>query len=629
MSTRRIPAGGHGAPILQESALSALLDASPVPMWVYDAQTLRILAVNERALVYFGCRREQFIALPPTALETVPAEAAPHNLAALREGAALRQFRKPDGTTIVMRLETSPLEIDGRAACLAAATDLTKASEALARLGESEHQLRQLLEASSDYSWEQDARFQHSSISPSYAKLLGVPVEDVVGKRLLDIPGMSVETKMGIMALKAHKEKQPYRDFIYSRRMPDGTRRWFRSSGTPFFDRNGVFQGYRGIGAEITRHVEAEAAAKLVQQGLHEAVAHVAQPIVVFDAEDRVVGYNHAFIDLHLPPNVRTCVDTGVPFVDIAQWQLRNGFYASGPDDPKIDLETLLARYQTEAEHSYRLSDGRWMQVTYRRLPGRGRVGLWTDITALKHAEVQRHALERQLHHAQRLDALGTLAGGVAHEINNALVPVIALTKLVAGHLPEESRDRRNLATVIAGAERSRDLVKQVLAFSRKEETGPEAGHVDLGAVLREALHFLHATLPTSIRLEEKIAPTPPVLGDAQQLHQVIVNLITNAAHAIGTAQGRISVSLRLDQDPSTLRLSVADTGCGMDDATKARIFEPFFTTKGVGDGTGLGLSVVHGIIEKHGGRIDVESAPGSGSCFTIMMPVAKAAAVV
>jgi two-component system, NtrC family, sensor kinase len=108
----------------------------------------------------------------------------------------------------------------------------------------------------------------------------------------------------------------------------------------------------------------------------------------------------------------------------------------------------------------------------------------------------------------------------------------------------------------------------------------------------------------------------------------VIVNLMTNAAQAIGEAQGRITVRLRLEADRTALRLSVADTGCGMDDATKARIFEPFFTTKKVGDGTGLGLSVVHGIIDKHGGRIEIESAPGQGSCFTVILPVAQTAAV-
>jgi signal transduction histidine kinase len=223
---------------------------------------------------------------------------------------------------------------------------------------------------------------------------------------------------------------------------------------------------------------------------------------------------------------------------------------------------------------------------------------------------------------------LGTLVGGAAHEINNALVPVIALTKLVASHLPEESRDRRNLGTVLVGAERSRDLVKQILAFSRKEDVESREESVDVAAVLREALQLMRATVPSSIHLEEDIAPAPPVTGDPNQLHQVIVNLVANAAHAIGDGHGTITVGLRADGDGAALRFWVADTGCGMDEATKARIFEPFFTTKEVGKGTGLGLSVVHGIIKEHGGRIEVQSAPGKGTRFDVVLPTQTAQTV-
>jgi signal transduction histidine kinase len=192
---------------------------------------------------------------------------------------------------------------------------------------------------------------------------------------------------------------------------------------------------------------------------------------------------------------------------------------------------------------------------------------------------------------------------------------VIALTKLVAGQLPEDSRSRRNLATVLVGAERSRDLVKQILAFSRKEEQRRES--VDLAAVLRDALRLMRATVPTSIRLEEDIASGPPV----------VVNLVTNAAQAIGESHGTITVGLCSEPLAADLRLFVSDTGCGMDEATKARIFEPFFTTKTVGKGTGLGLSVVHGIIKDHGGRIEVESTPGRGTRFDVVLPALAAEA--
>jgi signal transduction histidine kinase len=201
------------------------------------------------------------------------------------------------------------------------------------------------------------------------------------------------------------------------------------------------------------------------------------------------------------------------------------------------------------------------------------------------------------------------------------LVPVVALTKMVLRRLAEGSRERANLETVVQASERARDLVKQILAFSRKQELRRES--FDLGAVAGEALSMLRASIPTSIRLDQSIAATPLIQGDPGQLHQVIVNLVTNAAQAIDAAHGTIAVGLRTDG--ASIRLSVADTGCGMDETVRARIFEPFFTTKAVGQGTGLGLAVVHGIVAGHGGCIAVESAPGRGTRIDIVLPIAPA----
>jgi two-component system cell cycle sensor histidine kinase/response regulator CckA len=497
--------------------------------------------------------------------------------------------------------------------------DITAQVEWEQTLREREQQARHLFEVAADYYWEQDEANRYTYMSPSYETLAGVPLDQIIGKRLTELPGVSVEPEMGKMVLAAYKARQPFRDFVYGRKMPDGKTKWFKGSGTPYFDK-GDYKGYRGVGADITARIEAEAAARITQRRLDDAVAHVSQPFVVYDAADRAIAYNQAFTDLHANPGGKTPVYEGVAFRELAEWQVQTGFYANGPDDVAVDLETLLECYKEGSEHSYRLRDDRWMMVTYRRLPGEGKVGLWNDITALKRAEAERRMLEAQLQHSQRLEALGTLAGGAAHEINNALVPVIALTKMVASHLPEDSRDRRSLTTVLVGAERSRDLVKQILAFSRKDESEQRHDRIDLAAVLRDALRLMHATVPTSIRLAEEIAPVPPIAGDANQLQQVIVNLVTNAAHAIGERHGTITVGLRADG--AALRLWVADTGCGMDEATKARIFEPFFTTKEVGKGTGLGLAVVHGIIKQHGGRIDVESAPGRGTRFDVVLPL-------
>jgi PAS domain S-box-containing protein len=502
------------------------------------------------------------------------------------------------------------------------ARDVTAQVEAEKAVRDSERRFRQLYEIGSDYYWELDEKFRLTFVSPEsvHDELYGVPASQLYGKRMTESLNVSFDPEVGRRALATQKARQPWRDTVFSIKHPSGRTRWVSTSAVPIFDDQGQFRGYRGTGVEITARIEAEATMRLAQSQLHDAVTHVSQPFAVFDAGHRAVAFNQAFADLYRTPTVNTPVRNGVTFRELAEWQLNMKVFADGPDEQVVDLDILLGHYTSQTEHAFHLRDGRWMMVVYRPLPGEGRVGLWTDITELKRAEAERQQLEAQLQHSQRLEALGTLAGGAAHEINNALVPVIALTKMVASHLPEDSRDRRSLNTVLVGAERSRELVKQILAFSRKEDSEVRRDTVDLAAVLRDALKLMRATVPTSIALAEEITPAPLVAGDPNRLHQVIVNLVTNAAQAIGEAHGTITVGLRRDGDVAA-RFWVMDTGCGMDEATKARIFEPFFTTKGVGKGTGLGLSVVHGIIKEHGGRIDVESTPGRGTRFDVVLP--------
>jgi|HubBroStandDraft_1064217.scaffolds.fasta_scaffold00199_24 PAS domain S-box-containing protein len=560
---------------------------------------------------------------------TIDPESGRRVLAAMKTRQPIRDFvyshKFPDGRQVWIKTNgIAVFDSDGAyQGYFGVSKDVTTEIEAGRVLRESEQQFKELLEAAADYYWEQDTRYCYTYLSPAYETLLGVPVAHSLGKRLSELPEVSIDPEMGRMALRAMKVKKPYRDFVFSRKSTAGRRHWFKSSAVPIFDRNGVFGGYRGVGAEVTQQVEAEATARLAQQRLKEAVAHVSQPIVVFDAEDRVVGFNQAFTDLHQARNTNTPVCQGVSFRELVEWQLRFGFYAEDAEDAEdadVDLETLLTHHLSEAEHTYRLGDGRWMLVVYRRLPGDGRVGLWTDVTALKRAEAERRALERQILHSQRLEALGTLAGGVAHEINNALVPVLALTKMAARDLPLDSRERRNLDTALQSSGRIRDLVKRILAFSRKGEDRHRES-VDVAIVLSEALQMMRATVPANIRLETAIESAPRVMGDPNQIYQVIVNLVSNAAQAIGPAMGTITVALQSDPDCAQLRLSVSDTGCGMDETTKARIFEPFFTTKDVGEGTGLGLSVAHGIVIDHGGSIEVASAPGRGTRFDVFLP--------
>lgn len=258
------------------------------------------------------------------------------------------------------------------------------------------------------------------------------------------------------------------------------------------------------------------------------------------------------------------------------------------------------------------------------------------DVTEKKEAEAERERLEAQLRHAQKMETIGTLAGGIAHDFNNLLSPILGYTDLALRTLPESSQIRQDLNQVLNAANRARDLVQRILTFSRQVEN--EKKTVRLQPIVKEALKLLRATLPRTIEIETQIdEECEPVFADASQIHQVLMNLCTNAYHAMGEDGGILRVSLRmaaLGRETASLQpdlppgryvvIEVTDSGHGMNPETLDRAFEPFFTTKATGEGTGLGLSMVHGIVVSHGGGVTAESSEDCGSTFKVYLPVAQ-----
>ncbi len=266
------------------------------------------------------------------------------------------------------------------------------------------------------------------------------------------------------------------------------------------------------------------------------------------------------------------------------------------------------------------------------------------DITERKQAEAARASLEAQLRESQKMEAIGTLAGGIAHDFNNIIATILGNTELALEDLMGTNPVAlESLEEIRKAGSRARDLVQQILSFSRRQPT--ERKVVALPPVVAESVRLLRATLPSRLSLEVHIdAEVPRVLANATQIEQIVINLVTNAMQAIQGSRGRIGIRLdtvMLDtamamalpalaplharQPGRTVQLAVSDNGPGMDAATCARIFEPFFTTKGVDEGTGLGLSVVHGIVQTHEGAVLVDSQPGTGTTFTIYLPISLA----
>jgi nitrogen-specific signal transduction histidine kinase/ActR/RegA family two-component response regulator len=255
------------------------------------------------------------------------------------------------------------------------------------------------------------------------------------------------------------------------------------------------------------------------------------------------------------------------------------------------------------------------------------------DITEQRKAEEARVSMEVQMRQAQKLEALGQLAGGIAHDFNNILTGVLAYTELAVLDSAEPAAVRQHLAEVSKAGHRARELVRQILAFSRQQVQArtPLRPH----PIVTEAVSLLRSSLPSTIDMVTTIDPRAPViLADATQIHQIVMNLCTNAAQAMRDRTGKLEVHLQaMHVDAATsagirglqpgfyATITVSDTGHGMDEETLKRSFEPFFTTKGPGEGTGLGLAVVHGIVEDHDGAITVESKVGVGTTFRIFFP--------
>lgn len=272
-----------------------------------------------------------------------------------------------------------------------------------------------------------------------------------------------------------------------------------------------------------------------------------------------------------------------------------------------------------------------WVELSVRALEFDGEncfLGIYHDIT-------KRRMLERQLRQAQKMEAVGTLAGGIAHDFNNILTIISGYAELSLGYSEEGTRIRSNLKNILVAGDRAKSLVQQILEFSRQSEKAFRP--IQVKKIVRESLKLLRSSLPTTINIKEGALSNSLVLGDPTQIHQILMNLCTNAGYAMREAGGALTVELtdlildneftflHPDMKPGAyLKLSVSDTGHGMSSATRQRIFEPFFTTKDKSQGSGLGLSVVHGIVKNHGGAVTVQSAPEEGATFDVFLPTTR-----
>jgi PAS domain S-box-containing protein len=333
--------------------------------------------------------------------------------------------------------------------------------------------------------------------------------------------------------------------------------------------------------------------------------------------------------------NDTACAHLGYTREEFARMRVRD-FEVGWEENVVPALRTLRTApqgVQFRSRHRTRTGEPRDVLVSLRALDDQQVCAVWVDVTEQVQAEAERASLEDQLRQAQKMEAVGRLAGGVAHDFNNLLMVIRGYASLLA-QAPLGGDDRASLAEIQKAADRAAALTRQLLAYGRKQAMRPEV--LDLGATVTRAGAMLRRLVREDVEIRFGIEPRPwATRADPHQIGQVLMNLVINASDAIRGA-GVVEVSVRnVRRAPEGsgvpaeagpfVALAVHDTGCGMDAATLSMAFEPFFTTKGVGEGTGLGLSTVQGIVQQSGGHVWAESEPGRGSAFTVLLPALDA----
>jgi PAS domain S-box-containing protein len=536
--------------------------------------------------------------------------------------------RRSDGSDFPVEISAGLITIGEKKAILAFDRDISERKAAEDRLKESEERYRAIFEGSGEGILLADVKsLQLRFANPAISAFLGYSREELQQMRVPEIHPEEVRqwitsefhsmSQQGKALLEQVPCQHKYGHVVFAD----------IRSGRIELDGHSYLVGFF---ADVTAQVGIKNALNEQVLFLQTLIDTLPHPIFYKDRQGRYVGCNQAF-EAFIGYKKDALV--GKTVYDIAPGDLATVYEAA-------DNALMESRRPQTYEASVRYADGTRHDVIFNKAVFyhqdgslAGLVGAMLDITDRKKAEQENALREKQLRQAQKMEAIGTLAGGIAHDFNNILSAIVGYTDVALYDLPADAPIAGHLKKVLQAGDRARALVNQILAFSRatEQETRP----VVVKFIVKEVLKLLLATLPSTIRIDADLRSCAAIMADPTQIHQVIMNLCTNAAHAMKTRGGRLAISLAetsLDEDMpgllsgltpgDYLKLEVGDTGTGIDPDNLERIFDPFFTTKKPGEGTGMGLSVVHGIVKDCGGAVLVHSVPGKGTTFETWLPI-------
>ena len=558
-------------------------------------------------------------------------------MAQMREGDHIRAeqwvITTKSGETKPLSISTSIIKKeDGKVYVLAIMQNIANHKEAEAALKESEERYRLLSDNVRDVIWTRDMNLRLTFVSPSIMEQQGFTIEEAMTRTPEETwPPDSLNLLQKALVEEMEVEKKEKKDLSRSRtievevKCKDGSTIWTEAKMSFLRDQNGRPTGIIGVTRDISERKQVEEALRRSEEKYRTVLEANPDPVVVYDMKGKVIYFNPAFTRVFgwtLAERLGKKMDVFVPEEALRETKMMIEKVLTG--ERFFNIETR--RYNKNGETIPVSISG----AIYKDKNGNpiGSVINLRDISLQK-------KLEAQLQQAQKMEAIGTMAGGIAHDFNNILSSVIGYTELTLDSEKKGTFQYKNLQEVLSAGNRARDLVKQILTFSRQVDH--EQKPIQLKPQIKEALKMIRASIPSTIEIDQNLQSDELIMADPTQIHQILMNLCANAAHAMENNGGRLTVSLMdadLDSEfisghpnlkpGSYINLIISDTGHGISPDVMEKIFDPFFTTKEKGKGTGLGLSVVHGIVRSCGGEIFAYSEPGKGSTFKICLPVIK-----